>query len=154
MKASRGFVYVVLALLTAFGAGCASSSNERVGSAPGAVAERKAAWVRTELFFSIGDWMETALSTEAQARWETFVEKEVTPRFPDGLTVFDGYGQWRDAADGANAPVQRERTRVLVVLHADTPEAARKVEEIRTAWKAATGDKSVLKVSSRAEVSF
>ncbi|MFI9829948.1 DUF3574 domain-containing protein [Streptomyces sp. NPDC051913] len=27
-----------------------------------------------------------------------FVDKEVTPDFPDGLTVQNGRGQWRDAS--------------------------------------------------------
>src|SRR5882757_9515445 len=31
------------------------------------------------------------------ARWTEFLAREVTPRFPDGLTVFDTSGQWCDA---------------------------------------------------------
>ena len=27
--------------------------------------------------------------------WASFLAAEVTPRFPDGLTVLSGYGQWR-----------------------------------------------------------
>ncbi|MBF0858049.1 DUF3574 domain-containing protein [Gluconobacter sp. LMG 31484] len=30
--------------------------------------------------------------------WQTFVDSEITPRFPTGFTVFDGQGQWYDAA--------------------------------------------------------
>ena len=33
--------------------------------------------------------------SEAQRR--AFLAREVSPRFPDGLTVFDTAGQWRDA---------------------------------------------------------
>ena len=29
--------------------------------------------------------------------WNTFLGDAVTPRFPDGLTVLDAQGQWRDA---------------------------------------------------------
>ena len=32
-----------------------------------------------------------------EAQWAKFVDREITPRFPDGLTVFNAYGQWRDA---------------------------------------------------------
>src|SRR5262249_41064108 len=31
------------------------------------------------------------------ALWRQFLAREMTPRFPDGLTVFDTSGQWRDA---------------------------------------------------------
>lgn len=30
--------------------------------------------------------------------WRAFLAAEVTPRFPDGLTVIDAAGQWRDGA--------------------------------------------------------
>lgn len=32
--------------------------------------------------------------------WADFLAKTVTPNFPDGLTVFDGYGQWRNPGTG------------------------------------------------------
>lgn len=28
--------------------------------------------------------------------WSAFLRDTVTPRFPDGFTVYDGYGQWMD----------------------------------------------------------
>ena len=31
-------------------------------------------------------------------RWTQFLAREVTPRFPDGLTVYETTGQWRDPA--------------------------------------------------------
>jgi len=30
--------------------------------------------------------------TAGDARWRQFLAREVTPRFPDGLTVYDTYG--------------------------------------------------------------
>src|SRR5690349_20793374 len=32
--------------------------------------------------------------------WSEFLAATVTPQFPDGLTVFDGYGQWRNPTTG------------------------------------------------------
>ena len=86
-----------------------------------------------------------------EERWRTFLDAEVTPRFPDGLTVLDGYGQWRSA--GQNTP-GRERSKLLVIVHRDTPEANSKLEAIRAAWKRLTGDESVLRVSRTVSVSF
>ena len=34
----------------------------------------------------------------SDARWRQFLAREVTPRFPDGLTVYETYGQWRNPA--------------------------------------------------------
>ena len=38
-----------------------------------------------------------------ECRWARFVDREITPRFPDGLSVVDARGQWRD----------RERNRIV-----------------------------------------
>jgi len=116
------------------------------------VASADVVWLRTELYFSLGEWMETALTTEPESRWQDFLDREVTPRFPDGLSVIDVYGQWRNAQAGAS--VRRERSRRLVIVHPDTPEASVKIEEIREAWKKQTGEKSVLRVSQPAQVGF
>jgi hypothetical protein len=48
-----------------------------------------------------------------EADWQAFLDEVVTPRFPDGLTVLDAYGQWR--ADEA-APIGREASKVLVIV--------------------------------------
>ena len=32
----------------------------------------------------------------SEAQWARFLDREITPRFPDGLTVIDTRGQWRD----------------------------------------------------------
>jgi len=47
------------------------------------------------------------------ARWQQFLAREVTPRFPDGLTVYEATGQWRDPQ---TAMIGRERSRVVRIL--------------------------------------
>ena len=37
----------------------------------------------------------------SEADWSDFVAREVSPRFPDGFTVVDATGQWRDARRGS-----------------------------------------------------
>jgi hypothetical protein len=32
--------------------------------------------------------------TVSESEWQDFLATSVTPRFPDGLTVLDGHGQW------------------------------------------------------------
>jgi Protein of unknown function (DUF3574) len=38
--------------------------------------------------------------TVSDADWRDFLAHEVTPRFPDGLTVNEARGQWRDTRTG------------------------------------------------------
>ncbi|MBC8041525.1 MAG: DUF3574 domain-containing protein [Opitutaceae bacterium] len=140
-----------LGVLLLAGSGCASRTKPAVVETVVATPVNQG-WVRTELYFALGGWEETALSTEAEERWAKFLDAEVTPRFPDGLSVVDVYGQWRSRKAGA--VIQRERSRMLVILHVPTPDASTKIEEIRNAWKQATGEDSVLRVSQPADVSF
>ena len=44
----------------------------------------------------------------SDAEWRAFLETEVTPRFPDGLTVLTAYGQWRSSS----GELARETSRV------------------------------------------
>ena len=112
-------------------------------------------WVRSELYFGVGE--ETGAGDRPQAqpiseeRWRAFLDKEVTARFPDGLTVFDAYGQW--LFRGAAQP-NRLKTKVLVILHEDSAQRRADIEAIRLAWKQATGHQSVLWSRQPVEVSF
>jgi hypothetical protein len=52
----------------------------------------------------------------SEAEWADFVATTVTPAFPEGLTVFEATGQWRDTATGA---VVSEPSKIVLVLVAD-----------------------------------
>lgn len=49
--------------------------------------------LKTELFFGRGI---PGGGLVSETEWQAFLEKEVTPRFPDGLSAFEVQGQWRD----------------------------------------------------------
>lgn len=49
----------------------------------------------------------------SDAEWQAFLSDIVTPRFPDGLTVFDARGQWLDTEADR---LYREHAKVLNVL--------------------------------------
>ena len=53
----------------------------------------------------------------SEAQWRAFLAREVSPRFPDGLTVFDTRGQWRD--DKTKALVREPGKIVRIILGAD-----------------------------------
>ena len=76
--------------------------------------------------------------------WQDFLDREVTPRFPDGLTVHDAYGQWR-TPDGRAV---RERTKVITIVLPATPLAARSLGEIADIYRAQFRQQSVGIVTS------
>jgi hypothetical protein len=111
-------------------------------------------WVRTELYFGLGvisDQGEEANAAANEKRWREFLDREVTPRFPDGLSVFDIYGQWRTQGQ---SHIERLHSKVVMLLHADAPKQRADIDAIRAAWKKETGDLSVLRVTQPADVSF
>ncbi|NYZ62349.1 DUF3574 domain-containing protein [Luteimonas deserti] len=145
----------VLVLVAAL-AGCTGVPvREPVTAAYHGDAARPAAgdgWLRTELYFATGRWeADDAERIADEQRWLAFLDREVTPRFPQGLSVIDVYGQW--LPEGATTPT-RLRSKELVVLHADTPEASDAIDAIRAAWKRDTGHRSVLRSQLSARVSF
>jgi Protein of unknown function (DUF3574) len=118
-------------------------------TAPHAAASSES-WLDTKLYFSLGpaDHPDEGVS---EAQWRGFLDKEVTPRFPEGLSVIDIYGQWRGAADPAT---QHERSKLLNIVYPGNAENRAKIDAIRAAWKQRTGDQSVLRVTEPADVSF
>ena len=107
-------------------------------------------WVRTELYFGLGLAGEPEKGI-SEAEWRDFLDREVTPRFPAGLSVEDVYGQWLNK--GTEKP-ERLRSKVLIILYPGTEENRARIDAIRAAWKKKTGDQSVLRVTEPADVSF
>lgn len=136
-------------LLAALLAGCAAPPVAALHGDPTHPA-RTQGWVDTRLYFGLGPADQPQQGVSEQA-WREFLDREVTPRFPDGLSVLDVYGQWRDARQ---VSPERLRSKLLVIDYPDTPANRAKVEAIRAAWKRRTGDQSVLRVTQPADVSF
>ena len=68
----------------------------------------------------------------SEAAWGRFVVREMTPRFPDGLTITEAIGQWRDPADGTIVREPAERVEIVLPDH-DEDEA--RLAAIVTAYK-------------------
>jgi hypothetical protein len=147
MKFAAGLVFIV-ALVSA---GCATQGARVAPTLVGDAAHpaATAGWVRTELYFGLGPVKGRGGVDEDD--WRAFLDKEVTPRFPSGLTVVDAYGQWqgRDQREP-----ERLRSKLVVLLYADSPAQRESIDAIRAAWKTKTGDQSVLRATQPADVSF
>ena len=82
--------------------------------------------------------------------WEAFLADTITPRFPDGLSVIDVAGQG-SREDGT---IERERTKVLLVLAPPGNDAMDRMNEISAEYKQRFNQNSVLRVVTEACVAF
>jgi len=75
-----------------------------------------------------------------EAKWARFVARELVPRFPDGLTVLDSRGWWRDPAGRA---VANEPGKVVIVFAADDAATRERVDAVAAAYKTQFRQQSV-----------
>lgn len=137
------------ALLAALGLAVLTACAPAGGTAPPrpAIGAGGQEWIRSELYFGRS---KTDGTTVSDAEWQAFVDQEVTPRFPDGLTILDGYGQYRNRA----GRIAKESSKVLVILHPPSAQSDGAIEEIRALYRHRFNQESVLLVRSGARVSF
>jgi hypothetical protein len=98
-------------------------------------------FIRSELFFGSERPDKPEVS---DVEFKQFLDQEVTPRFPDGLTVLKGFGQFRES-DGK---IVQESSFVLILLYPRETlrDSSSKIEEIRTLYKQRFEQESVLRV--------
>ncbi len=79
-----------------------------------------------------------------------FLDSEVTPLFPDGLTLLTGAGQFKNSS----GTIIREGFKLLILLYPFKSESTRAIEQIRDAYKSTFQQESVLRVDEPSCVSF
>lgn len=87
----------------------------------------------------------------SEAEWAQFVTAEITPRFPDGLTVIDAKGQWRDTERGN---VVREPSKVVLITFRDEVGKRAALSAIADAYKARFKQQGVAVITRPTCVSF
>ena len=90
-----------------------------------------------ELFFGRGIKGRAPLTDTERAE---FTAQTVTPNFPDGFTVFDGEGQWRNPQTGH---IAHDPTKILLVAAKRTPDLAQRLSAVIDAYKARFHQQSV-----------
>jgi Protein of unknown function (DUF3574) len=91
----------------------------------------------TELFFGTAIPGRAALG---EGEWADFAAEVLTPNFPDGFTVFDGEGQWRNLRTGR---IARERTKIVLAAAPRAPDLARRLTTVIDAYKTRFHQQSV-----------
>ena len=87
----------------------------------------------------------------SETQFLNFLDREITPRFPDGLTVYDARGQWRDHERNR---IVREPSKVVMIVLPGKPEDMARLSEIAEAYKKRFKQQSVGIVLRPACVSF
>jgi Protein of unknown function (DUF3574) len=100
-----------------------------------------------QLFFGRNIGHEPGVS---DADFRKFMDEEVTPRFPDGLTVLDGGGQWR----GKDEVLIREASKVVLLVLPKGRDSGARIEAVRDAYKARFRQEAVLVITQGACISF
>lgn len=128
----------VLALVFSSSAN-AQSSECRAGLEPRQVAE---------LLFGrkIGDRLGVS-----EAQWGRFVDRKISPRFPDGLTVLDARGAWRDTTRNT---IVHEPSKLVEIVLPGKPDDTEQLNAIAQAYKVRFRQQSVGIVVRGACVSF
>jgi len=105
-------------------------------------------WARTELFFGTSRPNGPPVTDD---KFNRFLDQQVTPRFPDGLTLLTGSGQFKNSS----GVIIQEKSKLLILLYPLTDtDASDRIEAIREIYKQMFQQESVLRVDSRAGVSF
>ena len=77
--------------------------------------------------------------------WRRFLTEDVTPRYPDGFSVLEAAGQWRDPM----GTIISEPSRNLVVIVRDPAAELPKITAIRDTYKTRFRQDAVLFVQSQ-----
>jgi hypothetical protein len=131
----------------AFGAG--SPPAAPAASPPSPVASGPAApgcepYARTELYFGTS---RKGASPVSDQEFDAFLDAEITPRFPDGLTLLPGSGQFR----GSDGRLVQERSMVVILFYPrkEGVEDSKKVDEIRVSYEQKFNQESVLRADEQ-----
>ncbi|MFZ0266540.1 DUF3574 domain-containing protein, partial [Caulobacter sp.] len=100
-----------------------------------------------QLFFgrNIGDQVGVS-----EADFQAFIDAEVTPRFPDGLTVLDAAGQWR----GAGGVIGREPSKLLILALPGRAGGEDRLNAVSAAYRRRFSQEAVLVITQPACLGF
>ncbi|MBD3577213.1 MULTISPECIES: DUF3574 domain-containing protein [Streptomyces] len=104
----------------------------------------------TRLYF--GTDRPGGLPPVTEQEFTRFLDREITPAFPEGLTVLDGVGRWR-AGDGA---MIREQSYEVVLLYPETDAGVRsaRIERIRSVYEEQFAQDSVGRSDDKVTADF
>lgn len=103
---------------------------------------------RTDLFFGTD---RAGMAPVNDSEWQSFVDNVITPRFPEGLSMYPVAGQY---LQGMMVGLIKEKSYDVVLLHDGTDGPSQAIEQIRTTYKTQFNQESVLRLDTAVCVSF
>ncbi|WP_228860633.1 DUF3574 domain-containing protein [Xenorhabdus sp. PB61.4] len=137
-------VLVVTALLLS---GCATPNRNTISPTPSQDCHTGEPMIQTTLYFGLNRPSGPVITA---AEWQTFIDRQVTPRFKDGLSVFDAKGQWL----GNDGNLARESSKALLLIHTPGKKSETNIEALRSSYKQQFAQDSVMRVDAPVCVSF
>jgi hypothetical protein len=104
-------------------------------------------YTKEELYFGLS---KPGGKTISEFEWQLFLNRVVTPRFREGLTVIDAYGQYLNSS----GKLSREKTKILILIYENSPRKNQMIKEVIASYKQKFQQESVLRVTTTVKVSF
>ena len=142
MKTKLGCAAIAIAFVLT---GCVAPAQKTTADAQSCKADNQ--MQQTTLYFGLNRPAGKAITAQ---EWQQFVDRDVTPRFKDGLTVFDARGQWL----GNDGTVAREQSKALMLIHGKDAQSETNIEALRGIYKSRFAQESVMRVDQPACVQF
>ncbi|WP_437614217.1 DUF3574 domain-containing protein [Erwinia sp. V71] len=128
--------------------GCVAPAKKAVPPvAPVTACAQGDAMTQTTLYFGLNRPAGPAITA---TEWQAFIDNDVTPRFKDGLSVFDAKGQWL----GNDGKLARENSKALLLIHGTDKESEGRIEALRSLYKQRFAQDSVMRVDAPVCVAF
>jgi Protein of unknown function (DUF3574) len=104
-------------------------------------------FVKDELYFGLS---KPGGKTISELEWQLFLNRVITPRFKEGLTVDDAYGQYLNSS----GELSKEKTKLVILIHGNSHRENQMIEEAIAIYKRMFHQESVLRVTNNVKVSF
>jgi hypothetical protein len=139
-----------LALLCAIAlpAGCVARQAVVTSSQMEGATVSSGMWTREELYFGLN----SPNGMVSDTAWQRFLDREVAPRLPEGFTILESVGYYRDQRTGRT---EREPSRVLLVYYRESQsQTTHALTELAALYKRLFNQQSVLRITSSVRATF
>ncbi|HCF27617.1 MAG TPA: DUF3574 domain-containing protein [Cyanobacteria bacterium UBA11049] len=139
LRKSLGVLFITSLLFTG-SVGSLKEVRSQIPVAPADSLSRTDTFIQDQLYFG----RSRAEGIISEAEFQKFLSTQITPRFPDGLTIIDANGQFRNRA----GTIIKEPTKIVILIYPNSREKRQAIQDIINLYKSQFQQESVLRVSS------
>ena len=90
-----------------------------------------------------------SINEVSETEFKTFLDTAITRRFPDGLTIYSGKGQWKSGGRTLD-----EKSKIVEIAASPGKDLDKRISDVRENYKKIFHQESVMLVVQRAKVTF